>query len=122
MPYVREVCDVIRSCFVFRKRALTYMFVNATAGSFTMISIGLMMASQNTSEAFNFSCSISLLDLMFVAPVNLRKRCALRLKILSAASNTLVITQFRSLGRGVVLGVDHKTSQNRKRNFLPTLT
>jgi hypothetical protein len=49
-----------------------------------MISIGLMMASQNTSEAFNFSCSISLFDLMFVAPVNFRRRWALRLRILSA--------------------------------------
>jgi hypothetical protein len=58
--------------------------VKATAGSLTMISIGLMMASQNTSEAFNFSCSISLFDLMFVAPVNFRRRWALRLRILSA--------------------------------------
>lgn len=39
-----------------------------------MISIGLIIASQNTSEGFNFACSISLLDLMFVLPVNFRRR------------------------------------------------
>jgi len=49
-----------------------------------MISIGLIIASQNTSEGFNFACSISLLDLMFVLPVNFRRRCALRRRILSA--------------------------------------
>jgi hypothetical protein len=59
------------------------MFVKATAGSLTIISIGLIIASQNTSEAFNFSCSISLLDLMFIAPVNFRRRWALRRRILS---------------------------------------
>jgi hypothetical protein len=63
---------------------LTYIFVKATAGSLTMISIGLIIASQNTSEAFNFSCSISLLDLIFDLPVNSRRRCALRRRMLSA--------------------------------------
>lgn len=39
---------------------LTYMFVNAIAGSLTIISMGLMIASQNTSETDNFSWSSSL--------------------------------------------------------------
>jgi hypothetical protein len=54
------------------------------AGSLTMISIGLMIASQNTSEAFSCSCSISLFDLIWVAPVSFRRRWALRRRILSA--------------------------------------
>jgi hypothetical protein len=93
--------------------SLTYIFVKATAGSLTMISMGLMIASQNTSEAFNFSCSISLFDLMFIAPVSFRRRWALRRRILSDEVSGYANRKIIKIG-----AVSHITSYSPHLQFL----